>query len=433
MYGNKLIDIGVGLNNNIALCAPSNELLNKAFDSELFSDITLESHGRIFHSHKVILLARSPVLLALLETRSLNRYISAFFQVECEDHSGVHSCIPVESVHLYLLYLYSDELTDVRHIIVEDDPEEFKNARKRIITGTFHLAQIMHALEYELSGLLETNLEKVKEQLVTREQEFTKQLQRKDTQYIDQMIDRLSSHSRLMALCDAHLETGLKLKLNSVFYKNLLSVYNTSNTYSDYSIQTESGQQIHVHKIIMVTASDYFAAMLGSQMEESFDKTYIVEEYKYEALEPLIRYFYDAPGAINSLDHNNLIEVLICANFFDCKTFKRAIEAKLSRYIEVENIVSLVNDVVEVHEANLLREHAIQFIMKHFADIYALEAYKDLSEQFRTGIEQRARKAGVSFTKELPKTEQPSTAYINEDYVPYQPRRKGFFARLFRL
>jgi hypothetical protein len=109
----------------------------------------------------------------------------------------------------------------------------------------------------------------------------------------------------------------------------------------------------------------------------------------------------------------------------------------MSKYIDVENIIPLFRDVIDVHDAFYLRERAISFMLKHFAEIYESSSYKELDESFRSTMERRARQANILFgnnkpkpvTYNAPSNNQP-TVFYNHNYIKYKKKR-GFFNWLF--
>ncbi|GBO17257.1 TD and POZ domain-containing protein 5 [Araneus ventricosus] len=78
--------------------------LRRLYNDQILSDIRLETKSKIFHAHKNVLCAKSPVFAAMLTTNMKKKLIDCIEVEDLED----------STVKQFLLFLYTDILEDLQ-------------------------------------------------------------------------------------------------------------------------------------------------------------------------------------------------------------------------------------------------------------------------------------------------------------------------------
>jgi speckle-type POZ protein len=133
-------------------------------------------------------------------------------------------------------------------------------------------------------------------------------------------------------------------------------------------------RQFHVHKAILAARSPVFNAMFEHEMEERKQNKVEVTDVEQEVMSELLRYIYTgkAPNLNKMAD-----ELLAVADKYALERLKVMCEEALCNSLNIDN-VSDVFALADLHSAEQLKMHAIDFINSHATDVMDTGGWKDL-------------------------------------------------------
>lgn len=125
----------------------------------------------------------------------------------------------------------------------------------------------------------------------------------------------------------------------------------------DFTIIVE-GKKILAEKNVLISASDYFKAMLNTKMKESQSGQVTMYFVDYESVNTCINYIYGRPVSVLRENFEKLIYV---ANMLHLKGLCEAIEAKIGETLEISQFFSIIAIAIMYSCTTLMNE------CKHFA------------------------------------------------------------------
>uniref|UniRef100_A0A1B0BL19 BTB domain-containing protein n=1 Tax=Glossina palpalis gambiensis TaxID=67801 RepID=A0A1B0BL19_9MUSC len=151
-------------------------------------------------------------------------------------------------------------------------------------------------------------------------------------------------------------------------FLNSLSKMRVNQKFFDFSLDVD-GELIHVHKIALAIASDYFAAMFEADMKERNEGTARLQDVDTVAVKALVDYVY---SGIITLTEANVEAVLSASDLFQFVWVKEEciqfLESSLSR-----NNCFRVRKFADMHSCKGLKEVSHKYILDHFHDLIAEE------------------------------------------------------------
>lgn len=426
LYGQKVIQLASGYQTSACIAEPSIETFENLLNSELFCDIDFEIGDDVtIHAHKCILLARCPVLLALIECNLLGRLLS-YVLVESEEHvadfhvgeEGDRTIVRLSSqvisrelLLLFLQYLYTDNI-----VSTEDNISKVNQNVKSLL----NMAKLFHYLEYinnttqeeeekpQLSRAYVSSLARaISEQFASLPLRNVVDQVAKAFSDIDSnpLFNFGSRCARLIGCCSSMSNLADNIMRNppdNTFGNHMISIFDKEDCYSDWTMvvqnPTKGTSKILVHKVILATKMDFFKAVLtgGHFMSESDTNTFEINpEFKSHTIIPMLAYAYSENSAL--LDENNACESLICADFFSYLPYKKVVEHEIASYLDDVTIFPLLN-VCAYNNAFFLREQCFIYMIDHFERLSADKQYQKIPSELKEAIEKRASKSGKSKT-----------------------------------
>ncbi|CAI2347560.1 unnamed protein product [Caenorhabditis sp. 36 PRJEB53466] len=196
--------------------------------------------------------------------------------------------------------------------------------------------------------------------------------------------DRLSIFCEVSVVAETVNVTG-QTNVNQLFkvpqcrladdYANLFD----KKQFSDFTIfcKSDSGmpsQTFHVHKSILSARSQVFAAMFEHHMQESDTNMTTVDDVEPEVMRELLLYIYTGQTKLI----NEMSQLLIAAaDKYQLDRLKVLCEQQMCYSLNTDNAcVTLM--LADMHSANQLRAHAINFINVNATDVMASEGWEDL-------------------------------------------------------
>lgn len=143
--------------------------------------------------------------------------------------------------------------------------------------------------------------------------------------------------------------------------------------FSDVTLVT-SDRQFHVHKAILAARSVVFNAMFEHEMEERKQNRVEVTDVDPEVMSELLRFIYTgkAPNLPKMAD-----DLLAAADKYALERLKVMCEEALCNSLTVDT-VSDVFVLADLHSAEQLKTHAIDFINSHATEVMDTHGWKEM-------------------------------------------------------
>ncbi|KAK7604747.1 hypothetical protein V9T40_005933 [Parthenolecanium corni] len=142
---------------------------------------------------------------------------------------------------------------------------------------------------------------------------------------------------------------------------------------SDLMIQTESSEQIHVHKTILKMRSKYFEAKLP-QLLKNDDKIVKVKTESFPAMKAYLQYVYTDKLQVN-LDL--AIELFKLADKFEDNNFKMLCEHSIKRQMKSDKVAELYSATRQLSGAEDLNKFCLEFAVRHANEVMKSPGYKN--------------------------------------------------------
>ncbi|KAL0488754.1 hypothetical protein AKO1_015823 [Acrasis kona] len=418
LYGKKVTSICTMRDKIAAIVCPQSNEIKHLFNDDSFSDICIrvEDCEQIISCHKIILLSRCPVLLCLIENNMLNRYICSFLSKQNLTFKGIDL---YRGLLVIVYYLYSDELLNVKTAIFRDvDAEE-----STVYMCSLMISNVLHTLHH----LLKEHFDR-QDDIMT----LSKMLEEDETDYGARISEHYNSLfetplSRFKYMCSNwNMSAQSTVFIKSTLKDDMNRIYNT-NSYSDVTIQCTDKQGdlrfIYCHKAVLCGVCPFFKSMYAVDVEQSNKQIVLLEEFCFESIDCLLRFVYYADDSL--ITPENVVDVLICADYFEVRSLKTILESRISDLLEVDSVLDLFESVINVHNTQYLRANTISFILKNFHEVYQSERYQSMDADFKNEMEGRARKANIRFeTKFIKKGPEKTTVNLNSEELPVSSTKK---------
>jgi len=171
-------------------------------------------------------------------------------------------------------------------------------------------------------------------------------------------------------------ELALNDESNQQFITNMSSLINNPE-FSDISILIGGDKRIYCHRAILAAQCTKFRALLSGGMKEAIEGEIKIPagEWSYEAFYSLITYIYTGriPTECERVD-----ELLGLADSYTFDSLKSICEKILINQIDLNNCCYLLK-VGDKFCAIELKRNALNYVMKNFDQVVAMESFDDLS------------------------------------------------------
>ncbi|CAH8566772.1 unnamed protein product [Heterobilharzia americana] len=147
-----------------------------------------------------------------------------------------------------------------------------------------------------------------------------------------------------------------------------------SSTVSGTSNSSVVLRQFEAHKAILAARSPVFAAMFGHGMEESRANRVEITDMEPDTVAEILRYIYT--GQVVGMDRL-AHELLAAADKYQLERLKTMCEEALVESLSVENACDIFG-LADMHNAEQLKVHTLEFIMLHAHDVCETEGYEQL-------------------------------------------------------
>ncbi|XP_076362217.1 ankyrin repeat and BTB/POZ domain-containing protein 2-like [Tachypleus tridentatus] len=141
---------------------------------------------------------------------------------------------------------------------------------------------------------------------------------------------------------------------------------------SDVQFKVE-GRVFYAHKIILVNASPRFKAMLSAKSSDGMPPVVQINDIRYDIFQLVMQYLYKGGCEDFDADQHDILELMAAANFFQLDGLLRFCEARCSKYVDLDNVVSMYIHA-KVYSAVQLLEYCQGFLLQNMV---ALLTYDD--------------------------------------------------------
>ncbi|XP_049777406.1 ankyrin repeat and BTB/POZ domain-containing protein 2 isoform X2 [Schistocerca cancellata] len=141
---------------------------------------------------------------------------------------------------------------------------------------------------------------------------------------------------------------------------------------SDVQFRVE-GRVFYGHKIVLVTWSPRFRAMLSSKLCDGNPPVVHINDIRYHIFQLVMQYLYHGGCEGLRVEPADVLELMAAANFFQLDGLLRFCEAQCSGMVDLDNIVSMYIHA-KVYNASELLEYCQGFLLQNMV---ALLTYDD--------------------------------------------------------
>uniref|UniRef100_A0A1B0ADX9 Kelch-like protein diablo n=1 Tax=Glossina pallidipes TaxID=7398 RepID=A0A1B0ADX9_GLOPL len=187
-------------------------------------------------------------------------------------------------------------------------------------------------------------------------------------------------------------------------YLNGLTKMRINRKLFDFSLDVD-GEVIHVHKLALAIASDYFAAMFEPDMKERKEGTVKLQDVDVDAVKALIDYIY---SGIITLKEDNVEAVLSVSEIFQIVWVKEECIKFLKSNLNTGNCFR-VRKLADMHSCIELQNISHRYILDNFDDLIAEEgllllSFEEIKEFIKNAQdvgkpEDSAYKAAINWVK----------------------------------
>ncbi|KAI1903993.1 hypothetical protein AGOR_G00001110 [Albula goreensis] len=147
---------------------------------------------------------------------------------------------------------------------------------------------------------------------------------------------------------------------------------------SDVTFQVE-GRPFYAHRVLLITASERFKALLGASGPDSSQdcKSIEISDIKYNIFQMMMSYLYCGGAESMKVAVPDVLELLSAASLFQLGALQRHCEVICTQSITLENAVS-VYQTAKAHGASELSMFCEGYFLRHMGELLEREAFRAL-------------------------------------------------------
>jgi len=146
-----------------------------------------------------------------------------------------------------------------------------------------------------------------------------------------------------------------------------------SQKFSDVKLAV-NGHEFYAHKAILASRSPVFAAMFEHEMEEKKQNRVDITDMEHEVLKEMLKFIYS--GKVTQLE-KMADDLLAAADKYDLERLKVMCEEALCSNLAVDTAAEVLI-LADMHSANQLKAHAIDYINTHATDVMETQGWKSM-------------------------------------------------------
>jgi len=149
---------------------------------------------------------------------------------------------------------------------------------------------------------------------------------------------------------------------------------------SDLTIETEEGDEVFVHKSILVARSEYFHGMFSSRWAEAETNLKLPIQTIY--VECILDFLYrDESRAVNKSEDTEFVSnVLVLSDQFLISRLKDCCEGQLSRLVTLKNVADML-EFAFVYQAEQLKRTCLQFVCINLPALLETRSLENIEPQ----------------------------------------------------
>ncbi|KAJ8343751.1 hypothetical protein SKAU_G00310800 [Synaphobranchus kaupii] len=189
------------------------------------------------------------------------------------------------------------------------------------------------------------------------------------TQQLASIFSHCYSSAPLLTIQEA--KTNLSAQLDPHFLNN--------KEMSDVTFQVE-GKPFYAHRVLLITASDRFKALLGASGPDGSAqdcKSIEISDIKYSIFQMMMSYLYCGGADSMKVAMPDVLELLSAASLFQLRMLQRHCEVVCTQSIALDNAVSIYQ-TAKAHGAAELSAFCEGYFLRHMADLLEKESFRGL-------------------------------------------------------
>ncbi|XP_061077761.1 ankyrin repeat and BTB/POZ domain-containing protein 2 isoform X1 [Conger conger] len=148
---------------------------------------------------------------------------------------------------------------------------------------------------------------------------------------------------------------------------------------SDVTFQVE-GKPFYAHRVLLITASDRFRALLGASGSDSSAqdcKSIQISDIKYTIFQMMMSYLYCGGVESMKVAMPDVLELLSAASLFQLRALQRHCEVICTQSIDLDNAVS-VYQTAKAHRAAELSAFCEGYFLRNIPDLLERDSFRGL-------------------------------------------------------
>ena len=144
--------------------------------------------------------------------------------------------------------------------------------------------------------------------------------------------------------------------------------------FSDISFVVE-GRTVHAHKFILFARSEYFRRMFTSGYREASEATIPIGDVRHEVFLCVLAFLYT--GKAREIEPEMALELMGVANLYSIEPLMRQCAEVITRSVCVTNVAAVLQ-AADQYAVLPLRQHCINFIVEHLAEVVRTDGFREL-------------------------------------------------------
>lgn len=145
----------------------------------------------------------------------------------------------------------------------------------------------------------------------------------------------------------------------------------------DFTIIVQ-GRKIHAERNVLISASDYFKAMLNTEMTEAGSGEVTMQDVDFDCVNTCINFIY---GREVSVLAENFEKLMYVANMLQLKELCDAIEAKIGETLEISQFFVILN-IANLYNRTILMRECTNFAIVNFVELSKEEDFNSMGKAF---------------------------------------------------
>lgn len=170
-------------------------------------------------------------------------------------------------------------------------------------------------------------------------------------------------------------ENVTKVNLDNSLLSTSFEAMYGSALYSDYTLVTADGEDIPVHKNVLASRSQVFAAMMETKLKEGEEKKAVIDDIDSKSLKEFLRFLYC--GRVNEIE-TVATDLIHAAEKYGLKDLKPLCVQSMIKTISMDNAIETFI-IADLHGESYLKKFSLDYIMWNYEELKDHESWKKLT------------------------------------------------------